>query len=106
MQNSPQFMIYYYAVLHAAAVFVPINPMSKKLEVVFIQNATDARIFLSGSEVCEYFFPLLVSEKLEQIIVANGTAMADPNFDLKIPAYFAEEKSNFILSMAAICDVI
>ena len=62
MQNSPQFMIYYYAVLHAAAVFVPINPMSKKLEVVFIQNATDARIVLSGSEVCEYFFHFWLAE--------------------------------------------
>lgn len=53
MQNSPQFIVSYYAILHAGGIVVPINPMSKNAEVAFIQSDTNARILLCGSEVCE-----------------------------------------------------
>ena len=85
MQNSPQFIISYYAILHAGGVVVPINPMSKDSEVAFIQSDTNARVMLCGSEVCEYALPLLVSRNLEQIIVANYGDMCDPCYDLKPP---------------------
>ena len=60
MQNSPQFIISYYAILHAGGVVVPINPMSKDAEVAFIQSDTNARLLICGSEVCEYALPLLL----------------------------------------------
>ena len=99
MQNSPQFIISYYAILHAGGVVVPINPMFKQVELAYIQNDTKARIVLCGGELCEYVLPLLDSGKLEQIIIANYSEMADRNFDLKIPAYYADCKPDFILSV-------
>ena len=89
MQNSPQFIISYYAILHAGGVVVPINPMSKNAEVTFIQSDTSARILLCGSEVCEYALPLLVNGNLEQIIVTNYEDMCNPSYDLKLPTSVA-----------------
>ena len=59
MQNTPQFIISYYAILHAGGAVIPINPMSKDAEVAFIQSNTNASVLLCGSEVCAYALPLL-----------------------------------------------
>ena len=85
MQNSPQFIVSYYAILHAGGIVIPINPMSKNAEVAFIQSDTNARILLCGSEVCEYAMPLLINGNLEQIIVSSYEEMCDPSYDLKPP---------------------
>ena len=86
MQNSPQFIISYYAILHAGGVVVPINPMSKDAEVAFIQSDTNARLLICGSEVCEYALPLLLRGNLEHIVVTNYDDMCDLSYDLKLPA--------------------
>ena len=99
MQNSPQFIISYYAILHAGGVVVPVNPMFKRLEVAYIQKDTNSRIVLCGSYECESVYPLLASGKVEHVIVADYREMADPNFDIKVPTSVVEPDTNVILSM-------
>lgn len=86
MQNSPQFIISFYAILHAGGVVIPVNPMSRQAELNHIQKDTDARLIMSGSEVSEFVQPLLMTGTIEQLIVTNYADMADPEYDLGLPA--------------------
>ena len=54
MQNSPQFMIGYYAILRANAVVIPVNPMNKDEEFSHYITDTDAKVALCASELAEF----------------------------------------------------
>ena len=86
MQNSPQFIMSYYAILHAGAIVVPVNPMSRQKEIAYLQSDTHARILMAGGDVFEYAIPLLLNGKLEQILVTNYADMVDPNDEMKLPS--------------------
>lgn len=51
MQNSPQFIISYYAIMAANAVIVPVNPMCKRAELSHILQDSDARAVIYGTEL-------------------------------------------------------
>ena len=51
MQNSPQFVIAYYAILAANAVIVPINPMCKSTELAHIVNDSQSKAIIFGDEL-------------------------------------------------------
>ncbi|MAU92468.1 MAG: hypothetical protein CBB92_09795 [Flammeovirgaceae bacterium TMED32] len=36
MQNSPQFVVSFYAILHAGGVVIPVNPMLRQAELNYI----------------------------------------------------------------------
>ncbi|MEY9398942.1 acyl-CoA synthetase (AMP-forming)/AMP-acid ligase II [Bradyrhizobium japonicum] len=42
LQNSPQYVIAYYAVMRADAVIVPINPMNKTAEIAYLSEDSGA----------------------------------------------------------------
>lgn len=86
MQNSPQFIIAYYAILRANAVVVPLSPMNVTNELEFYINDCKARVALVGQELYERISPLLKSTFLEHIIIATYSEYASPEFDLEIPA--------------------
>jgi len=50
-QNSPQFVIGYYAILRADAVVVPVNPMNKRDEIAHYIEDSDARIVICTQEL-------------------------------------------------------
>src|SRR4029078_860955 len=51
MQNSPQFIIAYYAILRADAMVVPINPMNLTEELRHYVSDSDATVALAGQEL-------------------------------------------------------
>ncbi|MBL4726026.1 MAG: AMP-binding protein, partial [Rhizobiaceae bacterium] len=51
MQNSPQYMIGYYAILRADAVVIPVNPMNRQDELEYLAEDTGAKIALAGLEL-------------------------------------------------------
>lgn len=51
MQNSPQFVIGYYAILRADAVVVPVNPMNKAAELTHYIIDPAARVAIVGSDL-------------------------------------------------------
>lgn len=87
MQNSPQFILTYYAILRANAVCIPVNPMSRAAEVAHIVADSGAKVALCGSEVKQYIAPLLEDE-LDRLIIANYADMADLNDPLPFPEAF------------------
>ena len=70
LQNSPQYLIAYYAVMRADAVIVPVNPMNKTGEIAYLAEDSGARVAITGSELSDVFAPL-VGEAIAHAIVAQ-----------------------------------
>jgi fatty-acyl-CoA synthase len=85
MQNCPQFVIGYYAILRADAMVVPVNPMNLTTELAHYVEDSDARVALIGQELYPQALPHLAPGKLGQIVVAAYSDYADKNTDLKVP---------------------
>ena len=85
LQNSPQFVIGYYAILRADAVVVPVNPMSKGAELEHLARDTGARLMLGGQEGLPDSAPLIAAGLLDRILVATYAEGADPAHDIPLP---------------------
>ena len=70
MQNSPQFVIGFYAILRADAIVVPVNPMLLTDELQHTVEDSGAEIALSAQELLPQITPLLGSTNLRRIVVA------------------------------------
>lgn len=84
MQNSPQFVIAYYAIQRLAAVVVPVNPMSKAEELRHIARDTGATTILCGQDIFPFAQPLLGAELKHAIVAAYADYVTAPT-DLKLP---------------------
>jgi fatty-acyl-CoA synthase len=88
LQNSPQFVIAYYAVLRADAVVVPVNPMNRTEELRHYLEDSDARIAIVGQDVLAQLEPL----KLPRMIVAAYSDYLPAATDLPIPPFLRVAK--------------
>jgi fatty-acyl-CoA synthase len=70
MQNSPQFVIAYYAILRANAVVVPLSPMYLTWEVARCARDSGARVAIVSQELYPRVEPLVASADLDRLIVA------------------------------------
>ena len=84
MQNSPQFVIAYYAILRADAVVVPVNPMNRTSELEHLAADTGARTAFAGQELLPHVAPLL-DGPLTRVVAAAYADMADPACDIPLP---------------------
>ena len=84
MQNSPQFMIAFYAILRADAMAVPVNPMNLTEELRHYVADSDARVAIVGQELYAQVRPLL-GAGLEHVIVAAYSDYLTAPTDLKVP---------------------
>lgn len=57
LQNSPQWVIGYYAILRADAVVVPVNPMNRRDELQHYVDDTGARVAIVGQELLDEIAP-------------------------------------------------
>ena len=89
MQNSPQFVIAYYAILRADAVVVPLNPMLGSENLGRIAAELEARVAICGQPQLAPMKALIGQRALEAAVVASygdmldGTALPD---GVKLPA--------------------
>jgi fatty-acyl-CoA synthase len=70
MQNSPQFVVTYYAILRANAVVVPVNPMNLTAELRHYVADSGARAAVVGQELYPQVRPL-VGQGLDRVVVAT-----------------------------------
>lgn len=68
-QNSPEYVIGYYAILRADAVVVPCNPMLLTEELEHLATDSGARIALAAQDLLERFTPLL-GRWLDHVVVS------------------------------------
>ncbi|MBN1662307.1 MAG: long-chain fatty acid--CoA ligase [Deltaproteobacteria bacterium] len=87
MQNSPQFIIAYYAILRANAVVVPANPMNLTDEMR--HYCTDAGISaaICASELFSRIEPLMGAGGLEYAVVADYGDYAAESADIPKPEF-------------------
>ena len=70
LQNSPQFVIAFHAILRADAVVVPINPMNTTEELEHYATDSGARIAIVGDELLDRFRPLM-PRLIDRLIAAH-----------------------------------
>ncbi|MFO1319563.1 MAG: long-chain fatty acid--CoA ligase [Burkholderiales bacterium] len=86
MQNCPQVIVAYYAILRADAVVVPVSPMNVTEELEHYFDDSGARVALVGQELFDRFAPLM-GTRADHVIVATysdeltaATGMTVPDF--------------------------
>ncbi len=84
MQNAPQCMIAYYAILRADAAVIPVNPMNRHAELEHLARDTGARIVMCGTELVEHLTPLVTEGLLDHIVAAAYADMTDPAYDIPL----------------------
>src|SRR5690554_3510991 len=84
MQNCPQFVVAFHAILRADAVVVPVNSMNRLEEVRHIVRDSGARVALVAQELLPELLPLR-GELLDHAVVATYSDYADPRCGLPVP---------------------
>jgi len=90
MQNAPQFVIAYYAILAANAVIVPVNPMCRRGELSHVLRDSGARAVVFGEELGDEVAAVAAGLGDERLISVRyrDHAGRPPGHDF--PADFAE----------------
>lgn len=91
-QNSPQYVIGYYAILRAQGVVVPINPMNLSEELKYCVSDSGARTALVSQELYGNAQPLLASGDLDHVIVHAYSDYLTAATDLAVPSAVTEPR--------------
>ena len=83
-QNSPQFVIGYYAILRADAVVVPVNPMNKRDELAYYIGDSDARVIVSTQDLYGEIEPHL-GKGLAHCVLGTYSDYLREATDLNVP---------------------
>ncbi len=94
MQNSPQYMLAFYAILRAGAVVVPVSPMNVVDELEHYALDSGARVAMVGQEVYEHFQPLAGS-LLDHVVVATYSDYLDASTELNVPEFLRAPRKVF-----------
>ena len=89
MQNSPQFVIAFYAILRADAMVVPVNPMLMTDELRHYIDDSGAAVAIASQEVFARLAPLIGHSGLRQAVVATYSDYLDAPTALTVPEFIA-----------------
>ncbi len=92
MQNSPQFVIAYYAILAANAVIVPINPMCKSTELAHIVNDSQSKAIIFGDELYNEIINARLKIGEDQLLAATYYDYTGKCPDIEIPASLTTQR--------------
>jgi fatty-acyl-CoA synthase len=85
MQNCPQFIISYYAILRANAVVVPLNAMLVTNELRYYAQDSQAELALIGQDVYPQMAPLLREGTVRRAVVAAYSDYCDDQLAVPVP---------------------
>ncbi len=97
MQNSPQFIVAYYAILRADAAVVPVNPMNRTEELRHYVEDSDAAVAIVGQDVYAQIQPV---PGLKHVLVAAYADYVDPASDLPLPDFVRAPRQRFAAGVA------
>jgi fatty-acyl-CoA synthase len=92
MQNSPQFVIAYYAILRANAVVVPLNPMLVAEELQAYIDDSGAAVAITGQELAARL-QRYVPQPLRRVVVAAYSDYVERATDLALPPAVAASRA-------------
>jgi len=84
LQNSPQFVIGYYAILRADAVVVPVNPMNLTDELRHYVEDAETAVAIVGEELAARVEPI---KQLEHVVFAAYSDYLRTPTDLPVPDF-------------------
>jgi fatty-acyl-CoA synthase len=84
LQNSPQFIVAFYAILRADAMVVPINPMNMTMEIGHIISDSGASVVFAAQDSLSRVEPL-IGHGLSRVIVACYSDYLTTPTDLNVP---------------------
>ncbi|MFD2639342.1 long-chain-fatty-acid--CoA ligase [Piscibacillus salipiscarius] len=97
IQNSPQFLISFFAILRLRAVVVPINPMSVTEDLEFYVKDCGINHGIVGQELINKVLPLKESHLLSELIVATySDYINQSNTSLELPSLVTEPRQTNI----------
>lgn len=91
-QNSPQFVIGYYAILRADAVVVPVNPMNRRDELAYYITDADARVIVSTQDLVGELEPHL-GKGLAHCVLGTYSDYLREATDLNVPDFVRAPRS-------------
>jgi fatty-acyl-CoA synthase len=83
LQNSPQFVIAYYAILRADAVVVPVNSMNRTEELRHCVEDSGARVLITAQELWREAAPL--AGMLDRVVLVTYSDWLRAETDLPVP---------------------
>ena len=95
MQNSPQFIIGYYAILRADAVVVPVNAMNKGLELEHYVKDSGATAAIASQELLPHIEPWLGTHALTDLVIATYSDYLREPTDLPVPELVSAARTPF-----------
>jgi fatty-acyl-CoA synthase len=93
MQNSPQFILAYYAILRANAVVVPVNPMNLTSELSHYVSDTGASTIFAPQDLYAQVQPL-VGQGLRHVVLAAYSDYLERPTDLNVPDFVAAPRED------------
>jgi fatty-acyl-CoA synthase len=84
-QNSPQFILGYYAILRADGVVVPVNPMNRSDELAHYIGDSDARVAIAAQELYREIEPHLGQGRVERCVLAAYSDFLAAEAELRLP---------------------
>ncbi|MDQ6942207.1 MAG: AMP-binding protein, partial [Candidatus Eremiobacteraeota bacterium] len=94
MQNSPQYVIAYYAILRANAVVVALNPMLVTEELEAYVDDSGATVAIAGQELAPKLKPYVPSP-VHHVVVAAYSDYVERPTDLALPPAVAAPRAAF-----------
>jgi len=95
MQNSPQFMLAYYAILRADAVVVPVNPMNVADEWSHCAQDCGARVAFVAQDLADRVVPL-IGTTLSNVIVATYSDYVSEAALAQAPDFVRQPRDRFV----------
>jgi fatty-acyl-CoA synthase len=86
-QNSPQFVIGYYAILRADAVVVPVNPMTKSEELRHYIGDAEISVMVATQELWPEIAPRIERGGLRHVVLGAYSDYLTAPTDLPVPDY-------------------
>jgi fatty-acyl-CoA synthase len=93
MQNSPQFMLAYYAILRADAMVVPINAMLTAEEVRHLATDSGAKAIFAAQELLPRLAALREDGTLTHVISATYSDYLREQTDLPVPEFISAPRA-------------
>lgn len=94
MQNSPQYIIAYYAILRADAVVLPVSPMHVTDELVHYFDDSRASTIIASQELYAQVRPLLGKQARHAIVATYSDYLAEAT-PMEIPEFVKAPRASF-----------
>ena len=92
LQNSPQFIISFYAILRAGAIVVPVNPMNRAEEVAHMVRDSGSTVAIVAQNLLGEIAPLS-GQSLQHVVVACYSDYLQTSTDLNVPDFVSEPRA-------------